>query len=218
MPLCLTRFQNHRVFQVLTEVEKHRDAIFGCDSTGTLHSRVLKVVTLLERTLRTADPELVPISYLDSLVAPLDSFLMSLRLCSGELSLEGREHMEAQADAILVALVGIRALTGGAHQESQHRRSASGNTHELYAEDMLAYRQGVAAKLIGISLRSLRREIERKKIFPTGRFRVITRNELIRYLKGEVRASRRQRRVRRTDYKPVPLPKAAAVQHDEVQK
>lgn len=71
--------------------------------------------------------------------------------------------------------------------------------------DRLAYRQQEAAELLGISRSTICREIAHGKIVPTKTLRLITREELLRYLREEVRLARHKRRVPRSEYKPVPL-------------
>lgn len=54
----------------------------------------------------------------------------------------------------------------------------------------LAFTISDAAKAIGISKRTVFREIRRRKLFPTKSLRLITKEELFRYLRDEVEASR----------------------------
>jgi hypothetical protein len=59
--------------------------------------------------------------------------------------------------------------------------------------DKLAFKQRNAAAIIQISERSLRNEIVRRKIFPTKTFRLISKEELLRYLREETQLARRSR-------------------------
>lgn len=70
-------------------------------------------------------------------------------------------------------------------------------------KDRLAFRQSEAAKLIGVSDRTIRREIHCRKIKVTRRLRLITLKELQRYLDEEVRLAKRKTRVPRSEYRPV---------------
>lgn len=64
---------------------------------------------------------------------------------------------------------------------------------QVEGSEKLAFRQPEAANLLGISLRSLCNEIARKKIIPTKTFRLIAKEELVRYLRDETEISRRSR-------------------------
>lgn len=71
--------------------------------------------------------------------------------------------------------------------------------------ELRAYSLRDAAKLIGISRTSLWREVRRKKIRLTKTYGLITHEELLRYLREETQLSRREQRVPRSKYRPVPL-------------
>jgi hypothetical protein len=64
---------------------------------------------------------------------------------------------------------------------------------KVEASEKLAFQQRHAAELLDISARSLRNEIARRKIFPTRTLRLISKEELIRYLREETQLSRRAR-------------------------
>lgn len=69
---------------------------------------------------------------------------------------------------------------------------------QIGAIDRLAFKQGEAAKQLGLSRNSLIHEIQRRKIFPTKTFKLISKAELIRYLTDETQLTRRARRTVRT--------------------
>lgn len=52
--------------------------------------------------------------------------------------------------------------------------------------------------LLGVSRATIQREIARRKLHPTRTLRLITREELLRYLREETEVSRRSRRTVRT--------------------
>jgi hypothetical protein len=68
------------------------------------------------------------------------------------------------------------------------------------SSDKLAFNLKNAAFLLDISYSSLRREIKRRKICPTPTLKLITRDELLRYLNEEEQLARRLKRG------PVPRP------------
>lgn len=69
---------------------------------------------------------------------------------------------------------------------------------EIQASDRLAYRQFEVVSLLGICRRSLYNEIQRRKLFPTKTFRLISKAELLRYLEEETQLTRRARRTVRS--------------------
>jgi hypothetical protein len=64
--------------------------------------------------------------------------------------------------------------------------------------EKLAFKQRNAADILEISERTLRNEIARRKIFPTQTLRLISREELLRYLREETQLARRARGPYRT--------------------
>jgi hypothetical protein len=69
---------------------------------------------------------------------------------------------------------------------------------EFQAIDRLAFKQGEAAKQLGLSRNSLVHEIQRRKIFPMKTYKLISKEELIRYCQEETQLTRRSRRTVRT--------------------
>lgn len=76
--------------------------------------------------------------------------------------------------------------------------------------DRLAFKQKEAARLLDLSYPSIRKEILRRKIFPTKSLKLITKAELLRYLAEETELSRRSRRTVRSSKRLAQEARAAA--------
>lgn len=59
--------------------------------------------------------------------------------------------------------------------------------------DQFAFRLQAAARLLGISYSSLRREIQRRKIFVMPSLKLVSKKEILRYIEEEEQLARRQR-------------------------
>src|ERR1017187_4604040 len=66
------------------------------------------------------------------------------------------------------------------------------------ASDRLAWNLKCAATVIGVSYRTIRREIQRRKLFPTV-LNLLSKKELLRYLDAETQITRRRVLERRAD-------------------